>query len=1015
MDVSEMKQRINVRKDKLVLAALLCGLAPVLSLAAETLNFNIDWKFIQQDVSGAEDPRFNDSDWKTVSCPHTYNDTDTFDNFSPPDHKGEMDQWGGKTWYRKSFTVPEEWTGKSVIIEFEAVRQVADIYCNGVKVGRCENGFVPFGADLTKHLKPGQKNVIAVACDNSFAKDTDFGGDRKKVWHDYGGGAKFPWNNPHWHPAHGGIYRNVFLHVSSPLHLTQPLYNNLQTVGTYVYAIDPSRESTGVGVEAEIENTTGSSQRFTVRSKIVDRDGATVLAMQSEATLPAGERAIVKNTGVLEQPQLWEPKYPYLYTVVTELVQGDRVIDFNSVPLGVRWIEMSTDWGFSINGRHLKLQGWGIKSVDGWPGLGAATPDWMHYYTLQLVTEAGGNFVRWGHTCGGPVQLRAADQLGIVSLQPGVDGEGDIDGHAWDIRLDAWRDVLIFFRNHPSLLFWEGGNQSTSREHVAALKDIVDRYDPRGGRVYGHRRANKTVVPFSDMSISTEGSGFEKSLPTVEGEYNREESPRRVWDRQTPPYENWHASGQYDLTAEQYALNQLYHYEKIAPLFHGGGANWIFVDSTSGGRVDSEVTRTSGELDAMRIPKDAYHVCRVIFTDEPDLHLVGHWNYPEGTVKDIHVIADCNAVSLQLNGREIGRKQAIAAFHKGKQLSNKGSANNASEGWEHPMLFTFPQVQWKAGTLTAIGYKDGKEIGRDELTTAGDPVALRLTPMFGPAGLLADGSDTVVFDVEAVDKDGRRCPTFIGRCDFAMSGPGVWRGGYNSGKEKSTNHTYLDLEAGINRVIIRSTLQPGTIQLTAKSKGLKTATVSIEAKPVDVRDGISHRLPPIPEQEELSPLPLPDPLPNAAARQESKSSSSALIDNLSYSGPSGIVRIQKTKPNSALFTDHDIKFEKLPAFLSKGEYIQFPDAEWNYSAVDLLQFNVIMDSDVYVAHDMRLTDKMEWLKSYIDTGEELTIGRHRWQLFKKSVKAGESVLMGSNSEGNGPKRWMMVVFVIPTN
>lgn len=745
----------------------------------------------------------------------------------------------------------------------------------------------------------------------------------------------------------------------------------------------------------------------------MDRDGKIVVTMESGATIAAGQKTVIELAGQLENPQLWEPAHPYLYIIQTELLQDEEVIDANSVPWGVRWIEMSTEWGFRINDRHLKLQGWGIKSVDGWPGLGAANPDWMHYYTLSLVTEAGGNFVRWGHTAGGPIHLKAADQLGIVTMQPGVDGEGDIDGHAWDIRLAAWRDTVIYFRNHPALLFWEGGNQSVSREHVDQLKAVVDAYDPHGGRLYGHRRANNTVVPFSDITISTEGSGFKKSLPTVEGEYNREESPRRVWDRQTPPYQNWHASGRYDLSAAEYALNQLYHYEKIAPLWHGGGANWIFVDSTSGGRVDSEVTRTSGELDAMRLPKEAYHVCRVIFTDEPDLHLVGHWNYPAGTIKDVEVVADCDEVSLQLNGREIGRKQAITNFDPGKKTTKRGSANNASVGWEHPMRFTFPDVAWEAGELVAIGYKDGQKIGSHQLTTAGAPVALRLTAMTGPDGLLATGSDAVVFDVEAVDAAGRRCPTFIGRCDFEVSGPGVWRGGYNSGKENSTNHTYLDLEAGINRVIIRSTRKPGTIQLTATSQGLKSATACVVAKPVEVEGGISRQLPPIPEQGALSPLPLPGPMPMDSEVQSAPSRSSALIDDLSYSGPSGNADIQPIQPNAKLFTDHPITFEKLPAFLSQGDYIRLPNAEWNYSAVDLLQFNVRQDAKVYVAHDARLTDKMEWLEDYSDTGETLKIGDHRWQLLSRSVKAGESVLMGSNTERDGSKRWMMVVFVVP--
>ncbi len=992
---------------------LLC-LTP--SEAAEQLNFNPDWKFIRDDVEGAVKPGFDDGEWQSVSAPHTYNDTDTFDDWSPPNHAGEMDQWGGKTWYRKHFDVPAEWKNKKVIIEFEAARQIAEVYCNGVKVGRCENGFVPFGADLTPHLKFGAPNVIAVSCDNSFVKDTDFGGDRSKVWHHFQGGAKLPWNNPHWHPAHGGLYRNVFLHVSDKLHFTQALFNNLETVGTYVYAVKPTREETGVAIENQIANETGTAQEFSLRNQLLDREGQAVMSIQQQVTLAPGKTEILKSQGRLADPQLWEPGYPYVYTLLSEILVDGKVVDSKREPLGVRWVELTTDRGFFINDRHLKLQGWGIKSVDGWPGLGAANADWMHYHTLQLVTEAGGNFVRWGHTAGAPIHLEAADQLGIITQQPGVDGEGDTEGHAWEIRSKAWREMIIYFRNHPSLIVWEGGNQSTSEAHTSELKEAVLRYDPHGGRVYAHRRANNVVKPFCDLTISTEGSGYIRSLPTIEGEYNREESPRRVWDRHTPPYEDWHASGSYDLTSEEYALNQLIHYHKIDAPSHGGGANWIFVDSTSGGRVDSEVTRTSGELDAMRLPKEAYHVCKVIFTDQPDLHIIGHWNYPQGTVKDISVVADCDEVSLQLNGKEIGRQQAASEVKILRQSKQVGSANRGPDAWQHPMRFTFPKVQWQPGTLIAIGYRKGKEVGRDRVVTTGEPVALRLTALTGPKGLLADGSDAAVFTVEAVDAEGRRCPTYIGRSDFSLSGPGIWRGGYNSGKIDSTNKTHLELEAGVNRVIVRGTRQAGKIEFTATSEGLEAATITLVSQPVLVKGGISPMLPPIPDQGELTPLSLPreQDAPRPGAAPALTGEESELIGDLSYSGPAGGAKIRATQAGDPMFSDHDQALPKpLPELLQGGETILLPNQDWNYSAVDLLQFNVKKNAKVYVAQDARLTP-LPWLKDgFRDTGKSIKEGKHLWKLYVRKVKANDSVLMGSNTESKGQKRWMMSVFVVP--
>ncbi|MEY2881523.1 MAG: Beta-galactosidase, partial [Verrucomicrobiota bacterium] len=153
-------------------------LAPLLLLAAAlpaaerlTLNFNPDWRFLRDDPAGASAPAFDDRAWAVVSAPHTFNDTDTFDNWSTPGHRGEQLQWSGRTWYRKTFTAPAAWSGKKVFVEFEAARQVAEVFLNGTRLGVAQSGFTPFGFDLTPHLKIGAPNVLAVMVDNRFMRD----------------------------------------------------------------------------------------------------------------------------------------------------------------------------------------------------------------------------------------------------------------------------------------------------------------------------------------------------------------------------------------------------------------------------------------------------------------------------------------------------------------------------------------------------------------------------------------------------------------------------------------------------------------------------------------------------------------------------------------------------------------------------------------------------------------------------------------------------------------------------
>jgi beta-galactosidase len=420
----------------------------------------------------------------------------------------------------------------------------------------------------------------------------------------------------------------------------------------------------------------------------------------------------------------------------------------------VRW---DAKTGFYINSHYLKLHGWGQKPTSEWPGLGAAQPDWMHYYTLELMKEAGGNFVRWGHCAGAPADIASTDQLGIIVEQPGVDGEGDAVGEAWKLRASAFRDMLIYYRSHPSILVWEGGNQKVTREHARELRAYVDEYDPKSGRAFTFRRADETTAEVMDVDLGTEGGRQVPRLPVIEGEYNREESPRRVWDAFSPPNFGYpEAKGQtYQLTSEQYAVNEISQYmTKLGKPYHCGGANWIFSDSTSGGRVGCEVARTSGEVDGARLPKEAYYVCRTMFHNDPQVHIIGHWTYPEGTKKAVYVASNCEDVELFLNGTSLGHGKMSERY-----------------------LFTFPAIAWQPGELKAVAYNGIKPVVSQTKHTVGAPVAVRMTPLLGPAGFQADGSDIALVDVEVVDEKGERCPTFQQRVDFDFDGPGVWRGG----------------------------------------------------------------------------------------------------------------------------------------------------------------------------------------------------------------------------------------------
>ncbi len=984
-----------------------------------TLNFDPDWKFLKADPPGAQEPGFDDRRWATVSVPHTYDEDDSFNALSPGRMLGETNLWSGRTWYRKTFTLPDDFKGKKIYVEFEAVRQVAEVYCNGHFLGACKNGFLPFGFDLTPYLRFGQSNVLAVMCDNRFmisqvgagagdppGTNETLSAYERRVNASLPEGVdeiqadQIPWNNPQWHPPLGGIYRNVRLYVTDPLHLSLPLYDFLQTTGPYVYATEISSRSANIGVTVPVENGRATGEKIQVSAKILDGEGRDVLTLAQSGELAAGAQKQFQLSGTLEHPQLWEPDYPYLYRVICSVSVGDQVVDSCEIPLGIRAVHWDVKTGFWINGHPLRLHGWGQRPTDEWPGLGSAQPDWLHFYTLWLMKNAGGNFIRWGHCAGGPAMIRAADELGLITDQPGVDGESDTVGAAWKIRAAAFRDALIYFRNDPSILIWEGGNQKVTRAHAAELRRLVETYDPHGGRALTFRRADAVTGQFMDITLGTEGSHEVPRLPLVEGEYDREESPRRVWDDFSPPDFGYpQAQGQtYDLPAEQYAVSEIRQYVDKVWSNPGscGGANWIFSDSTSGGRNTIEVARASGEVDGVRLPKEAYYVCQTLFRADPQVHIIGHWNYPPGTKKTIYVVSNCREVELFVNGKSLGRGRRSDEF-----------------------LFTFPDVAWAPGEIKAVASNDGVPLATNAIHTAGPPVALRLTSITGPDGLLADGSDVALIDVEAVDAAGQRCPTFQRRVDFTCTGPAVWRGGYNSGLAGSIGQNHLELECGINRVAVRSTLAPGRIIVTATCPGLKTGRVEILSHAFPLTGGYSRTPPPLPAVT-LPAVP-PDwsrlttavppmtvtPAPVTAAR------AGRFTETFSYSGPTERVHVELNAADGrTVYCDRDYTFVDLPRELQGADWVQAAQDDRLYSAADLMQLAAPAGTTIYVAHDARLPWP-EWLRrQFQPTKENVAINGQPMKLFKRRLQNEESLTLGSNTDDVPiPRGNMYVVFL----
>jgi len=322
--------------------------------------------------------------------------------------------------------------------------------------------------------------------------------------------------------------------------------------------------------------------------------------------------------------------------------------------------------------------------------------------------------------------------------------------------------------------------------------------------------------------------------PIIEAEDIRDEASRAYWDDFSPPHFGFKKKrgDVYGWNSETYCLEAVRRYNAYysrrisntdpARSKWAGYASIIFSDTISHGRMHgSYVCRASGKVDAVRLPKQGYFAYRVMQNEQPDVHIIGHWTYPAGTKKTMHVVCNCPVVELFVNGGSVGK------------------SSRPIDGYLH----SFADVEWKPGAIKAVGLDGEKVTCQHELKTAGEAKRIKLTAITGPEGLKADGSDVALIDVEVVDEHGQRCPTDEARIDFAVKGPAVWRGGYNSCKPGSINNLYLDTECGINRVAVRSTLVPGGITVTATRKGLESGQLEIEARPVTLDGGLAREMP----------------------------------------------------------------------------------------------------------------------------------------------------------------------------
>ena len=788
---------------------MFCLLLLALSMSAQAsgrakLNFNAGWRLEVGDFKDASRSDFDDSHWQQVTLPYAFNGNEAF-------KKDIVNLTDTVVWYRKHFSLtshPSPLTSK-YFIEFEGVRQGADFYLNGHHLGFSENGVMACGFDLTPYLKDGE-NVIAVRCDNSW--------NYRSRKHN----SRYQWNDKNFNANYGGIPKNVYLHITDRLYQTLPLYSNLGTTGTYIYATDfdiPNHKAV-IHAESEVRNEDSHARTFIYRAQVLDADGREVARFQgSPVSLQPGETRIVKAQQAVSGLHFWSWGYGYLYTIKTSLVVDGSAVDTVITRTGFR----KTCFGEGkiwLNDRVLMVHGYAQRTSNEWPGVGISVPAWLSDYSNALMVESGGNLVRWMHVTPWKQDIESCDRVGLIQAMPAGDAEKDVEDPRWNQRTELMRDAIIYNRNNPSIIFYECGNESISREHMLEMKGIRDEFDPHGGRAIGSRE----MLDIDEAEYGGEMLYINKSHkhPMWAMEYCRNEGLRKYWDEYSYPF---HQEGdgplyrgkpatEYNHNMDQFAIEMVrrwYDYWRERPgtgtRVSAGGVKIVFSDTNTHHRGESNY-RTSGVTDAMRIPKDAFFAHQVMWNgwvddEQAKTYIIGHWSLTPGPSpkgegssmkRPVYVVSTADEVELFLNGKSLG---------KGRR--------------EYNYLFTFDNVPYEPGTLEAVA-SDGS---RYQLETAGEPYRLKLTTIENPEGMKADGADMALIQVEVVDKQGRRCPLDDRLINFTLMGEGQWIGGI--GTQRADNYVgamALPVACGVNRVLVRSTVHAGTITVYASAEGL---------------------------------------------------------------------------------------------------------------------------------------------------------------------------------------------------
>ena len=822
-----------MNKKTILFASLLLGGLPLMgTLSADaavrdTISINQGWQFHRGDVKNIDELKTTQGDDDVVNLPHDFligQDWVAPDASERPDNsdagsnvRSRLSPRGFKEmgigWYRYQLTPKDEWKGKRIVLDFQGIMLVGDVYLNGKRIGGTDYGYLGFDIDLSKLLKWGEANEITVKAD-----------------------TRNP-NNSRWFTG-AGLYRDVNLIITDknlffPRH---PLFIRTQ-------------DNKEVKIKAEIINqqklAKGQGKAvIPVEVRILDADGKVVAQQKNNIDFNAKwrDREYELPAISLENAQLWSPDTPYLYTAEVTLYDNEgNIADQIKEPFGVRTIEIVPQKGLLVNGKKVLLKGYANHHTLG--ALGAAAYPHAIEKRLKLMKEFGMNHIRTSHNPYSEDFLKLCDKYGILVVDELYDkwltqyAGGRVEWESlWQKDIPEWvkRD-----RNHPSVILWSLGNELQQYSNLPfndwgvtaykLQKELLHRYDDtRLTTVAMHpryRNLETDSIP-ADLAVATEVNSYNYRYMYFPGDMKR--YPEKTF---------------YQSEASVAAMGPNFYEmdrDKVLGLAYWGAIDYL--GESMGWPIKGW---NQGVFDLSLQPKpDAYFV-KSMFTNEPTVH-IGVIEKSGGNIQWNGINVSAGKLSENWN-REAGEQVSLYTYTNGDEveLFLNGKSLGVRKNSEDPKLracIKWDNIAYAPGALLAVARKNGKVVARHQIETTGEAVALKLVPDIETWH--ADGKDLMHVRIYAVDKKGRRVLnvkdakafdklTFTVKGDaniVAVDNGNIASDELHIGKTQLEKSIQRHLFQGSALVILRAGDKPGKIELSVAGEKMKAKKLVLNTK-----------------------------------------------------------------------------------------------------------------------------------------------------------------------------------------